>query len=402
MTSTAGTTDRDHPISVAVARIHHALDVVALSPAWSLDPTGCRDTLVELTRAATRLGELQLRVAAQAEASGAVEETGATSTANWWAHTLNLTRREAHTQVRLAGDLGVHDLVREAMATGGVLPDQARVICEAVDALPDDPDLRTRCEKHLIGEAQHHDAKALRILGRHVLTVVDPTAGEAHEARLLAAEEDAADSGTRLTMTEDGHGKVHGRFTIPAVQAAMLRKALMAIAAPKHQRATGGDYRHDKPTAQRLGQALCEYIETYPAERLPAAGGVNATVVVTMTLASLLGGLAPATLDTGEAITAAQARRWACDADLIPAVLGGESQVLDLGRTRRFHTKAQRTALAIQNRGCTHPGCDTPPAMCHTHHDLPWSQGGPTNTTTGRLLCPRHHTLAHRPTPMRT
>jgi hypothetical protein len=33
--------------------------------------------------------------------------------------------------------------------------------------------------------------------------------------------------------------------------------------------------------------------------------------------------------------------------------------------------------------------------MCHAHHDQPWSRHGPTNLDTGRLLCARHHTLAH-------
>ncbi|MEO5854318.1 MAG: HNH endonuclease signature motif containing protein, partial [Nocardioides sp.] len=75
--------------------------------------------------------------------------------------------------------------------------------------------------------------------------------------------------------------------------------------------------------------------------------------------------------------------------------LGGASQVLDLGRRRRFHTGSQRIALAIRDRGCTALGCDAPPGLCHAHHDHPWSTGGHTDTTTGRLLCPKHHALAH-------
>ncbi|MEO5853265.1 MAG: HNH endonuclease signature motif containing protein, partial [Nocardioides sp.] len=52
-------------------------------------------------------------------------------------------------------------------------------------------------------------------------------------------------------------------------------------------------------------------------------------------------------------------------------------------------------ALAIRDQGCTALGCDAPPGLCHAHHDHPWSHGGHTDTTTGRLLCPRHHALAH-------
>ena len=129
-------------------------------------------------------------------------------------------------------------------------------------------------------------------------------------------------------------------------------------------------------TKHRLGQAFCEYVETRPASSVGKAGGVCATVVVTMTLDTLLGGLKAASLDTGGHLSPGEARRLACGAGIIPAVLGGDSQVLDLGRERRFHTQPQRIALAHRDGGCTADGCDAPPGMCHAHHDHPWSRGG--------------------------
>jgi hypothetical protein len=124
---------------------------------------------------------------------------------------------------------------------------------------------------------------------------------------------------------------------------------------------------------------------------------VNATVVVTLPLDTLLGGLTAAQLDTGTRISPGLARRWACQAGIIPAVLGGGSQVLDLGRKRRFHTQAQRIALAIEQGGCTAEGCDAPPGMTHVHHDQSWSEGGATSLKNGRLLCGYHHARAHDP-----
>jgi hypothetical protein len=144
-----------------------------------------------------------------------------------------------------------------------------------------------------------------------------------------------------------------------------------------------------------MGLAFCEYIESRRADTTPQAGGVAATVVVTMTEETLRGGVAAAGLDTGGRVSAGQARRLACRAGILPAVLGGASQVLDLGRLRRFHTQPQRIAIALRDGGCTAEGCDWPPGMCHVHHDQPWSAGGGTDITTGRLLCPRHHALAH-------
>ena len=146
----------------------------------------------------------------------------------------------------------------------------------------------------------------------------------------------------------------------------------------------------------KLGAAFIEYLQTRAMSGTPKAGGMAATVVVTMTLADLTGtSQHPAHLDTGESISAGEARRLACEAGIIPAVLGTGSQVLDLGRKTRFHTEPQRIAIALRDHGCRAEHCDWPPAMCHIHHPVPWARGGGTSTTNGIMLCPRHHTLAH-------
>ena len=89
-------------------------------------------------------------------------------------------------------------------------------------------------------------------------------------------------------------------------------------------------------------------------------------------------------------------RRLACDADLIPAVLGTESEPLDVGRARRLFTGALRTAIIHRDQGCTFPGCDRPPDWCDAHHVIPWWAGGETSLTNAALLCARHHTIVHR------
>ena len=117
-----------------------------------------------------------------------------------------------------------------------------------------------------------------------------------------------------------------------------------------------------------------------------------------MTLENLLGDShTPAMLDTGEPITAGQARKLACEAGIIPVVLGGDSEILDVGRESRFHLKYQRIAIRVRDQHCTTDGCDWPAAMCHVHHNIPWSRGGKTTVKDGRLLCPRHHSYAHSP-----
>ncbi len=183
-------------------------------------------------------------------------------------------------------------------------------------------------------------------------------------------------------MTEDGQGCVHGRFTLPALQAAMLKKALLALAAPKHQAAVDGSAPvPGRPSAERMGQAFCEYVERYPADRIPDADGVPASVVITMDLEKLLQGLGAGVLDDGGRISATEARRLVCEAGIIPAVLGGKGQPLDVGRKKRFHTVAQRIAMAIRDGGCTAEGCDYPPGLCHARCCIaesdasPWARG---------------------------
>jgi hypothetical protein len=101
---------------------------------------------------------------------------------------------------------------------------------------------------------------------------------------------------------------------------------------------------------------------------------------------------------TGDGITADQPRRLACQAGSIPVVLGGRGEVLDLGRTRRLFSPAQRKAMAVRDRQCTADGCDVPAAWCEAHHHRqPWSQGGKTDLADGKLLCPFHHHRAHDP-----
>jgi hypothetical protein len=94
-----------------------------------------------------------------------------------------------------------------------------------------------------------------------------------------------------------------------------------------------------------------------------------------------------------EPLSAATARRYLCDAGVLPIVFGGRSEVLDVGRTERCFTRSQRVALAARDGGCRWPGCDRPPSWTEAHHIDPWSAGGRTDLADGLLLCRHHHML---------
>ena len=378
-----------HPIASAVARIHAELDDLTDVSGWSLTGPELADTLTMLAVLSNRVAELELRVARQADRTDLGTEEGAADTASHWANQTRQTKRDTKRRVALAALLDVdHEPVRTAMAAGLVSEEQAAVIVRGVEAIP--VEHRPDAEAHLIELAAEHDPVALRRLAARILEVVAPDIAEDHERKALERQEALAEEACRFTITDDGHGLCHGRFTLPTPVGAMLKQSVLAMNAPKHRAHSG--------TPKGLGHAFCEYVTRYPVDRLPHAGGVDATVVVTMTLDNLLGrSETPAYLDTGDPITAAQARRLACEANLIPLVLGGKSEILDQGRATRFHTKAQRIAIAHRDNHCTALGCDWPAALCHVHHNMPWSRGGKTTVNDGRLLCPRHHSYAHNP-----
>ena len=95
----------------------------------------------------------------------------------------------------------------------------------------------------------------------------------------------------------------------------------------------------------------------------------------------------------GTELTPGQLRRWACDAGIIPTVLGGTSAPLDVGREQRLVTPDIRHALHARDKGCVFPGCNRAPADCDAHHIVPWQQDGPTALHNLVLLCSHHHNL---------
>ena len=407
MTSTT-TTDRDggspaHPIAWFTDRAHAALDTLAETPAWSMPMTDKKHTLLELTRMVGRITELQLRVLASAENDDVGADDAASSTAAWHAHQTKTERRRSHELVRLAHELDTgFDPTRRALACGHVNEAQARVIVQAINALPDNiPETdRLRAETHLVGLAAENDAKALKVLGMHLLEVLSPDEADRLLEERLAAEEREAARKTWMKLFDNGDGTFSGRFQIPALHAAMLRKAVQALISPAR---VGPDGRKDDdgnqiPSPELMGQGFCELLERFPQDRLPKAGGVNATVVVNMTLEQMLGKLGAASLDVEGEISASEARRLACEARIIPVVLGGDSVVLDVGRARRLHSEYQRVAMGLRDGGCTAEGCDRPPGWCQAHHDeVTWAEGGGTSVKNGRLLCGWHHHRIHDP-----
>ncbi|WP_374271042.1 DUF222 domain-containing protein [Actinoplanes sp. M2I2] len=126
--------------------------------------------------------------------------------------------------------------------------------------------------------------------------------------------------------------------------------------------------------------------------------GIGTLGIGTLGIGTLgIGTLGIGTTDTGQRLSAAAMRRLACDARILPFVLGGAGQILDTGRARRLATGPLRRALHVRDRGCAFPDCDRPPRWTDAHHLTAWSNGGPTSLDNLVLLCRHHHRLVHHP-----
>ncbi len=145
--------------------------------------------------------------------------------------------------------------------------------------------------------------------------------------------------------------------------------------------------------AQALSIILTTFLDLGVA---PTQGGQRPHIVVTIDEQSLTDRTRPARLGFGDQLPAGQLRMLACDAKIIPAVLGGASEVLDVGRSMRTFTAACRTAILLRDVGCVFPGCGMPGRWAEFHHIQHWADGGPSDLHNGCLLCKRHHMLIHQ------
>ncbi|MGH3651648.1 HNH endonuclease signature motif containing protein [Glutamicibacter sp.] len=97
----------------------------------------------------------------------------------------------------------------------------------------------------------------------------------------------------------------------------------------------------------------------------------------------------------GFKLDAADLRQTLARARIIPMVLGGRGELLDIGRSQRKHPSYMRLGVAVRDRGCIVPGCTMDPERCNIHHIWFWSEGGVTAVYWSAMLCDTHHHDVH-------
>ncbi|HEY0812916.1 MAG TPA: DUF222 domain-containing protein [Pseudonocardia sp.] len=181
-------------------------------------------------------------------------------------------------------------------------------------------------------------------------------------------------------------GVLKGHFD----DAAMFDAIAAAVDAPS--RPVDADERRTSP--QRQAEALadaCGYVLDHG--NLPQCGGARPHLNVHVQLADLANRARAACLDFGGRLSPASLRMLCCDAAVIPIVLNGRGQPVDVGRLTRVIPDGLRRAVVARDRGCAR--CGRPPSWCEAHHIIPWEHGGPTALGNLVLLCRACHRLVH-------
>ena len=361
---------------------------------WAaVSPDELLDASVELERLRSCLAAVQARVAVEVEATEAAKKTGWVSPGDYLTAVAGGRHGHGGRLLRTARSLcAERPATLDALRAGKVSPEQAEVLTQTVAMLPQDPELRDRAEAALLAEADRLPASDLARAGRHLLEVLDPDGLARAEERALDRMERSAHTGRFLSITGDGLGGVRVSGRGSAEDAEIIKTTLHALAAPQPATATaaaagcdaeGGARgpRDPRDHGARCWDALVEAcLRLQTAEGLlPDDHAARPRLTVTVALETLVEGVGTATLGTGEQLSATAVRRLACDAVVIPAVLGGRGEVLEVGRSQRLVTAAIWKALVLRDEHCRFPGCRRLPIACDAHHLVPWSEGGVTS-----------------------
>ena len=223
----------------------------------------------------------------------------------------------------------------------------------------------------------------LRTLGQRVVDTLDTDGPE--------PAEDAAYQREKLWLHRADHGIKFGGF-LAAENAEFFQTAIDGLSKP--HKTIDGEL-DPRPRDKRHADALVTILET-------AAGNPDATpgvphLMVTIDYEDLKNATSQALGDlmfSGTTLSAAAIRRIACDAAILPIVLGTNSQALDVGTEQRFVNRAIRRALIKRDKGCII--CKAPPPYCHAHHIIHWIDGGPTSLNNLALFCGSHHHAIHK------
>ena len=200
-----------------------------------------------------------------------------------------------------------------------------------------------------------------------------------------------------LAWKEDHTGMVTFTGKLDAVTAAPIRTVIEQIVTHDFRARRDQDpaEQDQRTVGQMRADALFQICRHALGCKQTDQSGIRTTIVVRINENDLRTGRGLGRIDgTEQPVSMGQLRRLAGDAGIVAEVLGGDSEVLDLGRKVRLFTPAQRLALLERDGGCAK--CHAPPEHCEAHHIRWWDNGGRSDLANGVMLCTRCHHDVHR------
>ncbi len=335
-------------------------------------------------------------VIAEAESRGVIEASQHANAAGWVSDAAWHSRREAATLAQTAAVLARPDLASVAGAVQhvDVDPGTAVVVAAEYDKLA--PDLLEQAKPVVLGQfltvGAGHRPAGVRRLKQEILARYGEQ-GEFNEHQQRCRRQIDLSPGRETTPGVWGY-----HLTLDNEGRATLEAAIGPLSASQPDPDSGR--RDMRPVGRRRGEALIAALGRSNTGAGHAPTTPKATLMLTIGFDDLAAQLGAATTvgsrAAGTLLGPATVRKWACDAGIIPVVLGKDGEILDQGREQRLFTVGQVRSLWLRDRHCTFDGCTIPAAWCDAHHLVHWADGGPTDLTNAALLCPRHHTIVHR------
>ncbi len=319
-------------------------------------------------RAAIDLQELAFcTAAAEFAATDFWDEDGSVSPIDWIRINCHMTSHAAADRVRVGEHLGQLAQSMGAMMLGELGFAHLAVLARTAAALGERFD-----ESELLDKARESSPGKFHHLCRHYRHAADPKGYAEEQADLVENRR------LSLSTVEDGSMLVNG--VLDPEGGAVLRSALEPLAR------RSGEHDH-REREQRLADALVEL----------ALGNRPAQIQVTSSLETLLGlaGAPGAEMEFSLPISAKTVERLACDSSVTRVLLGSESTVIEVGRSKRVVSGPARKALAARDGHCRWPGCERPASWTSAHHVVHWIHGGSTDLDNLVLLCHRHHWMVH-------
>lgn len=396
----------------------------AISNVAKLDPTEMAPAALlalysDIRSSRDRLTAVASALLERVDSVGATMTTSGVSTGTWLSQQHGVNGWQAQRDLRIADTMARYQHVRRAACEGHVSVEKSAAITRTLSRLPDEftAEQRVCAESHLVERAGDLSASQITETIDELIALVDPAEVEHHAANRATRERVHALRDRYLSVRRDGRGMTHIRAGLPDAEGARIQQVLDALGAHAHHLSL--DSRHPgragATVSQRRVDALALAFDTVHHDihagtahsrgtngfdqprlgwRLPRA---RTQLRVTLTLDELIRALPGTRTVGGHELTPGDLRLIACDSEILPAVMGGPSQLLDLGRATRTVPSHLRDALAHRDRGCTFPGCDVAEPYCEAHHIQPWQEGGGTSLNNLALLCAHHHGMVEPP-----